>query len=84
MNNFLCSNNLAKNFNYGKEIIISDLLFQIYSAQLQTLLLLEHRGYPCHPPDKKKLQGKEMPNPKRPVTLLPQVQKEFSFKFSYS
>lgn len=56
MRNFLCSHNLAKNFTYGKGMMITDLLFQLYSTQLQTLLLLEHREHPCHPPDKRKLQ----------------------------
>lgn len=45
---------ILKIFKTSAAVMISDLLFQIYSAQLQTLLLLEHRGYPCHPPDKKR------------------------------
>lgn len=33
---------------------ITDLLFQLYSTQLQILLLLGHREYPCHPPGNEK------------------------------
>lgn len=64
---------------------ITDLLFQLYSNQLQTSLLLEHREHPCHPPDKQKPQAeaKKITNPKLPILVFQQVQQECSFKFFY-
>lgn len=51
---------------------ITDLHFQLYSSRLQTLLLLGHREYPCHPPDEKRHIKAKKSQP--PISVFPQVE----------